>query len=332
MQEFRGNRPASQQMTTMAGRIAILVPCRNAGALLSETIESAAGSNLPPNEYAWLISDNASEDGSTSSLPDRDANGAPIILSRNGSDLGRVENWNCAFRAAEELGFSFAFFLMSGDLLNGDGLIGLRAQMDRSGGFLGLGSYDVVDSKLRYVRTARRIAWKDNTENVIGPAAFIAQSLAVGGMLFGPLGANLYRLDRAIRLRFDPSDPTHTDQAATACFACAAARPIVYTDHVLSRWRTRPGRFHATMNYRNRLEGDMRTIEACCRLAGVPPDRDRIAATFVLRALSQSAFRSSASTRHLSGQYGRFTLSSYIWAAKLLWRRMRYGTPWLITT
>lgn len=312
------------------GRIAILVPCRNAGALLSETIESAAGSGLPGSEYAWLISDNASEDGSTSSLPGQDANGAPIILRRNSRDLGRVENWNCALRAAEELGFSFAFFLMSGDLLNGDGLIGLRAQMDRTAGFVGLGCYDVVDSKLRRVRTARRIAWNDTAENIIDVPAFIAQSFAVGGMLFGPLCANLYRLDHSVSLRFDSSDPTHTDQNATACFACATARPIVYTDRVLARWRSRPDRFHARMNHRHRLEGDMRTIDACCRLAGVWPAHDKIAATFLLRTLSQTGIRSPATFRYLLAKHRHFTLSSYVWAATLLWRQIHYGTPWFI--
>lgn len=314
-----------------AGRIAILVPCRNAGALLSETVESAAGSGLSPDVYAWLISDNASDDGSTASLPGEDANGAPIILSRNSTNLGRVENWNCAVRAAENMGFSYAFFLMAGDLLNGNGLIRLRARMDGAGAFLGLGSYDVVDSQLRRVRTARRLAWKNDAESIIGVPAFIAQSFAVGGMLFGPLCANLYRLDDAVHLRFDPSDPSHTDQRATAGFACAAARPIVYADHVLSRWRVRPDRFHAGMNHWDRLQGDMRTIDACCRAAGVLPDRNRIAATFLLRTLSQSGVRSPSQLRHLLVQHRHFTLSSYAWAAKLFWRLTCYGTPWLIT-
>lgn len=313
------------------GRIAILVPCRNAGALLLETIASAAGSGLPRDAYAWLISDNASDDGSTSCLPGRDANGAPIILSRNPADLGRVENWNCAIRAAEKREFSYAFFLMAGDLLNGDGLIRLRSQMERAGAFLGLGSYDVVDSQLRRVRTARRLAWNASAENAIDVSTFFAQSFAVGGMLFGPLCANLYRLDDAVGLRFDPSDPTHTDQRATACFACAAARPIVYADDVLSRWRARPDRFHAHMNYWSRLEGDMRTIDACCRLVGILPDCDRIAATFALRTLSQTGLRSPAALRYLWAQLGRFTLSSYVWAAQVVWRQTRYGTPWLIT-
>jgi len=313
------------------GRIAILVPCRNAGVLLSETIGSAAGSGLPQDAYAWLISDNASDDGSTSSLPSRDANGASIILSRNSRDLGRVENWNCALRAAEQRGFAYGFFLMAGDLLHGDGLIRLQAQMDRSGAFLGLGSYDVVDSQLRRLRTARRLAWKADTTGTIGVPEFVAQSLAVGGMLFGPLGANLYRLDDAVRLRFDPSDPTHTDQRATADFACNAGRQIVYVDHVVSRWRARSGRFHAQMNHWNRLEGDLRTIDACCRLAGVEPDRSRIAATFLLRTLSQTGFRSAAALYRPLQQHVRFTLSSVLWAAKLFWRQTRYGTPWFIT-
>lgn len=313
------------------GRIAILVPCRNAGELLSETIASAAGSGLPGASYGWIISDNASDDGSTSALPHLDANGAPIIFRRNPADLGRVENWNSALRAAEEMEFSYAFFLMAGDLLNGDGLIKLRAQMDRSGAFLGLGSYDVVDSQLHRMRTARRLAWNSNGQRAVGVAEFIAQSFAVGGMLFGPLCANLYRLDDAVRLRFDPSDPSHTDQMATALFACAAARPIVYADQSLSRWRARPDRFHARMNHWDRLDADRRTIEACCRAAGVLPDRERIAATFLLRTLSQSALWSPAALRYLLSQQERFTLSSYVWATQLLWRKIQYGTPWFIT-
>jgi glycosyltransferase involved in cell wall biosynthesis len=312
------------------GRIAILVPCYNAGALLAETIQSAAGSGLPGGSYAWLVSDNASEDGSVAALPARDANNAPIIVTRNATNLGRVENWNCALETAERLGFSYAFFLMAGDLLNGDGLLHLRARMEHADAVLGLGSYDVVDSKLRRVRTARRIAWPCAAEAGLAPAPFIAQSLGTGAMLLGPLGANLYRLNTPIRLRFDPSDPSHADQRATCLFACAADRPIVYVDCVVSRWRARPDRFHSGMNHWRRLQGDWQTIQICCQQAGVSPDRGRIAATFLVRTLFHAPTNGADTLKYVIAILRQFTPLSWSWPIRLAWRRLRHGTPWLI--
>ncbi|HMA49848.1 MAG TPA: glycosyltransferase, partial [Magnetospirillaceae bacterium] len=100
----------------MNGRIAILVPVFNGGALLAETLASPALAGLPADSYAILVSDNASTDGSTAWLGERDAQGAPVLLRSNETNLGRVGNWNRAVEWAEELGFSHALFLMAGDM------------------------------------------------------------------------------------------------------------------------------------------------------------------------------------------------------------------------
>src|SRR5579864_4564687 len=169
MRSFGRTWPALGRSPMTNGRIAILVPCFNGGSLLAETIAAAATARLPADAYAWMVSDNASDDGSIEGLPSTDSNGAPVIVRRNPTNLGRVENWNCALAVAEELGFSFALFLMVGDALHDDGVLHLRTRMDRAGAVLGLGSYEVVDMALQPLYTARRLVWHGDPETGMAP-------------------------------------------------------------------------------------------------------------------------------------------------------------------
>jgi hypothetical protein len=137
-------------------------------------------------------------------------------------------------------------------------------------------------------------------------------------------------LNMTVRLRFDPTDPSHTDQRATCSFACAADRPIVYLDQIISRWRARPGRFHSGMDHWRRLQGDWQTIQICCQEAGVLPDRGKVAATFLLRTLFHARANGANTLTHTCGILRQFTQLSWSWPLRLAWRRMRHGTPWLI--
>ena len=217
-------------------KIAVLIPAFNAGGLLAESIASLTAARLPNDAYEIIVTDNASDDGSIERLPSADAKGAPIHLRRNGANLGRVQNWNCALAAAEEMGFGHALFLMTGDMVKDDGVMALRGRMRDAGAALGLASFEIVDEDLRPLRLARRIVWR--AKGRIGAQRFLAQSFAIGGMLLAPLGANLYDLSGP-RLRFDPANPTHTDESATASFLLQAGRPLVYLDQPITQWRRR---------------------------------------------------------------------------------------------
>jgi len=311
------------------GRIAILVPTYNGGLLLWETVMSAGQAGLPPDSYAILVSDNASTDGSAAGLPAHDRLGAPIVVRRNKSNLGRVENWNCALLMAEEMQFSYVFFLMVGDVLTGRAILDLRDRMIGQDSMLGFASCMIADDGLRPLRPARRICWRGNPEAGLPPERFLAQSLAQGAMLFAPLGANLYRIDGRPQLRFDPSDATHTDHLATAHFAREAARPIVYLDRPISLWRRRPGRFHSSMTAAQRLAGDLRVMECACGASGLSPDYPRIKASLLLRATLFCRGNLLYAWRITKDMAGRHPIS-WSWLARLIVRHLRNGTPWLV--
>ncbi len=307
-----------------SGKIAILVPTFNGGRLLLETLASAATAGLPADSYEFVVCDNASDDGSTDHLPGIDTQGAAINLRRNRQNIGRVQNWNRAVEAAEELGFGHAIFLMVGDTLKGATVLDLRDRMNACNAALGLASYEVVDEKARALRVARRINWRG--DRAIAPGPFLRQSFGRGAMLYAPLGANLYRIDGAVRLRFDAGDTSHTDQRATARYAAMTGTPIVYLDHPISCWRQRSGRFHSSMAIERRLRRDLRVIFAACHEAGVEPDYPKIRATLLLRCcFHRRALRGRSVRRAFAG--GKV---SWSWLARLLYRQLLFHTPWLI--
>jgi len=313
------------------GKIAILVPTYNGGSLLGETVMSAAKAGLTPDSYEILVSDNASTDGSTAALPGHDPLGAPIILRRNGVNLGRVANWNCALSLAEELGFSFALFLMVGDIVTDRAVLDLRERMMDHDAVLGIASLRIADESLRPLRLARRICWHGDPCAGLPAKRFLAQSLAQGAMLYAPLGANLYRIDGEPRLRFDPGDETHTDHLATALFAQESGKPIVYLDRPISLWRRRDGRFHSSMTVAQRLAGDLRVMECACKACNVAPDYPRIRASLLLRGTlfcRGNLLRAWRITRAMAGRHPM----SWAWLARLIARQLRNGTPWLVET
>ena len=310
----------------MKERIAILVPVFNAGGLLGDTIASVASAGLPRDSYAVLISDNASTDGSTTWLGDLDKHGAPVLLRRSEVNLGRVANWNAALDWAEELGFSHALFLMAGDTLADATVIELRDLMLRTDAALGIAPYQIVDETQHPLRIARRIRWRGGA---IEQRNFARQSLGCGALLYGPLGANLYRLGERAPLRFDPADETHTDQLATVLFAQANQARIVYLDKPLSCWRARAGRFHAGMDPEARLGGDLRVIEQGCRAAKVVPDWPKIRSSLLLRGLFHNRGRLGAAWTQskILTQGARPSLG---WLAALPWRQALFKTPWRV--
>jgi glycosyltransferase involved in cell wall biosynthesis len=308
-------------------KIAVMIPAFNPGRLLADSIASVAAAGLPRDIYEIIVTDNASDDGSIASLPSCDSQGAPIHARRNDANLGRVQNWNCALIAAEELGFGYGFFLMAGDLMCGDTILALRQRMRDTNAVLGLASFEIVDEALRPLRLARRIIWE--AKDGVSASRFLAQSFGIGGMLFAPLGANLYALNGP-RLRFDPADPSHTDQAATALFLRQSGRPVVYLDHPVSRWRKRADRFHSSMDLSDRLARDMALITQTCRDAGVVADRQEIRCTFMLRIIFHAGGNIFSAWPRLQSLIRDPAPIHWSFLLAMLWRQLIYKTPWRI--
>jgi glycosyltransferase involved in cell wall biosynthesis len=309
-------------MSDRASKIAILIPTFNGGALLADSIASAA--RLPAHSYEIVVVDNASTDASTDALPAQDANGACLTVIRNDSNLGRVQNWNRALEAAEAMGFRHALFLMVGDMVSDDSLLLLRERMMAAGAALGLASYRVVDERLHPLRLARRLDWHGAS---ISARRFLEQSLPGGVLAFGPLNANLYDLTAA-RLRFDPADPTHTDHHATIRFLEAAQRPVVYLDRPITVWRARKDRFHSSMSLNARLDGDLNLIRTACQETGLIPDEQKIRCTLLLRVLFHcrgNVLRAWPVVRRYWPQH-----FCWRWIFGMLARQIRLGTPWRI--
>jgi glycosyltransferase involved in cell wall biosynthesis len=309
-------------------KIAVLIPTFNAGGLLAESIASVAAAGLPKEAYEIIVSDNASDDGSIEKLSGADAQGAPIHLNRNGANLGRVQNWNCAIAAAEEMGFGHALFLMTGDLVRDDSVMALRRRMRETGALLGLGSFEKVDENLRSLGLARRVVWR--ARGGVSARRFLAQSFGIGAMLLAPLGANLYDLSGP-RLRFDPADPSHTDQAATAAFLMAGRRPLVYLDRPIMQWRRRAGRFHSNMDLNERLAKDKALMLKVCGEAGVVPDAQEIRCTFMLRTIFHSKGNISAALPHFMNLARDPPPIRWSFLTMLLMRGLIYKTPWQIS-
>ena len=308
-------------------KIGILIPTYNSGLLLAESINSAANARLPPDAYEIVVSDNASTDGSTESLPARDAQSVPITLHRNAENIGRVENWNRILELAEGMEFAHVMFLMAGDLIRGDGVVALRERMIRADAALGFASYKIIGEDRKPTRIARRLIWPE--DEAISAQRFLAQTLSAGAAIFGPLGANLYNL-RAARLHFDPADATHTDQYATSLFLHAANRPVVYLDRPITQWRERAGRFHNSMDFLQRLENDLALIERVAKETGVEIDYRKILSTFLLRILFHARGNPLKTRSYWNSFLCKSKPISPPWIVRLLTRQLLYKTPWRI--
>jgi glycosyltransferase involved in cell wall biosynthesis len=308
-------------------KIAILIPVFNAGSLLAESVASVAAAGLPRDTYEIIVTDNASDDSGIALLPSFDTQGARIHVRRNGANLGRVQNWNCALAAAEEMGFGHALFLMAGDRLRDDSVLTLRELMLDAGAALGLASFEIVDEDLRPVRQARRIVWR--AKGGISARRFLVQSFGIGGMLLAPLGANLYELGGPL-LRFDPNDPTHTDMAATAAFLRASGRPLVYLDRPITQWRRRAGRFHSGMDLTQRLSRDMALIRSACNEADVAVDPRKIRCTFLLRIIFHAQGNIFSAWSRLQGIGCDSAPIHWSFLLAMLWRQLIHETPWQI--
>lgn len=253
-----------------------MIPAFNGGSLLGGTLRSCLGAGFDPAKVAVVVCDNGSDDGSyETALALAKDSGGLLRVHRNEANLGRVGNWNRCVETAEAMGARFGTFLMVGDewLPEGDPLA-VAAAMAEAGASLALARYLLIDEAGKRLRVGRNfIRWE---RRVVPARDFVRTTLREAAMCYGPLQANVYRLDGARRLRFDESDPTHTDQRATLAFLGDEPGPLLLWGRPFAGWKVHPGRFHMAMDVRKRLEDDLVMIRALAADRGITLDDRRL--------------------------------------------------------
>ncbi len=263
---------------------ALLVPAFNGGALLGETLRSCRAGRLEPGSAVVIVCDNGSDDGSFESAEAaaRESGGL-LHVRRNESNLGRIGNWNRCLEVAESMGAGFASYLMVGDeWLPGGDARAVVAAMRETGASLALARYHIVDPAGRRLRVGRNFIREPR--RVVDAGAFVRTALRAGALPFGPLQANVYRLDGPRRLRFDADDPTHTDQRATLDFLGTGADPLLLWGAAYAGWKVHPGRFHMAMDVRKRLADNRAMIHGLAAARGIDLDERRLNANLFLEA------------------------------------------------
>lgn len=276
---------------------AVLVPTFNGGALLGETLRSCMAGALDPTRVAVIVCDNGSDDGS---FEDATAlaseSGGLLNVHRNESNLGRVGNWNRCLEVAESMGAFAVSYLMVGDeWVPGANAVALVEAVRRAAAPLTLARYQIVDASGRRLRVGRNFVGEH--DRVVDAPTFVAAALREGALPFGPLQANVYRLGGGQRLRFDPEDPTHTDQRATLAFLGIGAAPLLLRAEPYAAWKVHAGRFHMAMDLRRKLNENVAMIRALADERRLTLDDRRLNANLFLEAAREWIGRPNGWTR-----------------------------------
>jgi hypothetical protein len=118
------------------------------------------------------------------------------------------------------------------------------------------------------------------------PAQQFAVTMLESGMFpLGPIQANIYRLDDAASLWFDPTIPTRADVQATLDFVLRSDGPVAITSAPFLQWREHAGRFHATMGAAQTIEDYMETFRQASAHTGLHANRARGKSRVVLNSL-----------------------------------------------
>ncbi len=266
----------------MKPEFALLVPTWNGGELLAATLRSCLAGGLDPGRVAVIVSDNGSDDGSYEAALELAASAGGLLhVHRNETNLGRVGNWNRCLERAEALGAAYGTFLMVGDeWLPGADPLALTAAMRACGAPLALARYRIVEADGRPRRIGRLFIREPRRE--VRAREFVRNALGSAALCFGPLQANVYRLDGPRAVRFDPDDPTHTDQRATLAFLADDDVPLLLWGTPLFAWKAHAGRFHMSMDVRKRLTDDFRLLDEVAAARGLALDPRRVNASLFL--------------------------------------------------
>lgn len=268
-----------------SNKLAVLMPVFNGGSHLLSTVRSCAQAGLAENTYELIVVDNCSTDDAISKLPPMDDAGAPVHVFRNPANIGRIANWNRAIDHALDLGFQYITFLFVGDhWIPGTGLVDLFQAMRRTGARAGFAPFVVTDGDGTPKYQSRRF-YVTGKARVCTAEQFVGTMLRGGMFPLGPLQANLFRVDRVTRPRFDPALPTRTDVQATLDFVRSAEEDVVISATPFLAWREHAGRFHASMSPANIIRDYMETFRHACLETESPHNHAKAKAYVVLNSV-----------------------------------------------
>lgn len=252
-----------------ADKLAVLIPTFNGGTLLAESVNSCAKSGMKPDEYEIIVVDNDSTDGSATALPERDAQGARIQVHRNPSDRGRVANWNRAVQIAEEEGFVRVTFLFVGDgwIPNGH-LPFLISRMRETNAVLGMAPVRIVNNDGALLRLGKRITVTEPSV-ITSSDRLLKMVIGCGHIPFAPIQANIYRIDVAHPLRFNPDHAMSADLEATLDFLRDNPGPVLVTAEPFLAWRLHSKRFYASQDATEFAEVNMSVVEQASASTGI---------------------------------------------------------------
>jgi hypothetical protein len=251
--------------------LAVLIPVYNGGERLRRSVESCAGSGLPPHRYSLIVVDNCSTDGSAETLPLRYPSGVPVEIHRNHRDLGRAGNWNRALDIAENRGFRYITFLFAGDTWTGaDSITDLLETMDRTDAVLGMAPLRIVEDKARFVRAGARISIPGASTS-IHSRRLLEYVIRIGRLPFAPIQANIYRLfsERPLRFSEDSRYALNTDIEATVGWLENHPGDIALVSKPWLAWSRHPNRFLTRQDPWSILIETRRSLERVSAATGV---------------------------------------------------------------
>lgn len=293
--------------------LAVLIPSFNGGLRLRQSVESCAEAGLPAGQYALIVVDNCSMDGSIEGLPSADCNGVPIQIYRNDRNLGRVGNWNRAVEIAEQEGFRFVTFLFVGDTWAPDSSIReLLDLMQRGNAVLGMAPVRIVEEANRRRRDGARISISGRS-TLVSSRRLLEQAVEVGRLPFAPIQANVYRLFTEDPLRFDeaPERALNTDIESTVGWLNQHPGAIALMADPYLVWNGYPGRFLNTQDPWFIMLETRASLQRVSRITGINVDWSSANAVSLLtsaRELSDGA----TLTRRLSFL---ISVARYLWSA-----------------
>ena len=266
----------------MRGRMAVLIPVRNGGKWLCDSVRSCGAAQLAGDEAEVLVLDNCSDDGAPAALPSVVGRSMPVRVIRNERDLGRVGNWNRGVAAARERGFEFVTFLFAGDTwVAGEALRELLDLMGTSGSDLGLAPYLTVDENGRTLRRSARISFP-GTCKVLSSEELFAAMMRRGHLPITPLQANIYCLRSDGLPRFDERRPLTTDMDATVEYLARRAASISLTARPFCAWLARKGRVFCYSGLESFMADHFRQLRHAEELSDCPLDWTRAKSVFLL--------------------------------------------------
>ena len=276
---------------------ALMIPVYNGGDLLKQTLQSCLAARFDPARVAVVVCDNGSNDGSYEAAAALAAgSGGLLTVRRNEANLGRIGNWNRCIEAAEQMGARFGSFLMVGDeWLPGADALAIVAALLESGANLALARFHLVDAEGRLERVGRNFIRSPHRS--VPAQEFIRLAIREAALCFGPLQANVYRLDGPRRLRFDAQDPIHTDQRATLAFIEKDTGVLLLWDRPCFAWKAHAGRFHMGMDVTQRVQGDLEMIRSVAGTHEISIDDRRINVNLFLLIARELAGRPQGLTR-----------------------------------